>query len=217
MPPAAVIVQVVNRLLAKLVRWAVFLIGATVRYRIEDPHGVLARLERGPTIVAFWHNRIFLLPYLYRKHWRPRQRMRVAALVSASKDGGQLTALLEEFGLVCVRGSSSRRGSRALRELVRWVQDGYDVAITPDGPRGPRYVAQPGAVSLAQLTELPILPVSYVLAHKITFQSWDRFMVPLPFTRCVVRIGQPIRVPPGDAALAEKRQELEQALQALSR
>lgn len=205
-----------QRILARLMRGGVFLVSRSLRYRIEDPHGLLRRADRQPLLFAFWHNRIFLMPYLFRKHWRPRERVRVAALVSASKDGSQLASLLEEFGLVCVRGSSSRRGSQALRELARLVRDGYDVAITPDGPRGPRYIVQPGAVSLAQLAEQPIIPVSYVLSRKITVNSWDRFMIPVPFARCTVRIGQPIHVPPGDAAHEEKRLELERSLQALS-
>jgi lysophospholipid acyltransferase (LPLAT)-like uncharacterized protein len=207
---------VTQRIVGRLARWGVFLVSWSLRYRIEDPHGLLRRATDRPLLFAFWHNRIFLMPYLFYHYWRPRQRVRVAALVSASRDGGQLAGLLEQFGLVCVRGSSSRRGSQALRELARLVGEGYDIAITPDGPRGPKYVAQDGAISLAQLTGMPIIPVSYVLSRKITFNSWDNFMIPLPFTRCVVRVGQLLQVPPGDAAHAEKRLELERTLQALS-
>jgi lysophospholipid acyltransferase (LPLAT)-like uncharacterized protein len=128
-----------------------------------------------------------------------------------------LVRVLSKFDLVCVRGSTSRRGKEALLELTRYVQDGYDAGITPDGPRGPRYVVQPGVINLAQLTGAPIIPVSYTLSHKITFNSWDSFMVPLPFARCATRTGAPITVPrDADEPLREqKRLELENALNRL--
>src|SRR5213075_2734928 len=85
----------------------------------------------------------------------------MAALVSASKDGALLSGILEAFGVQPVRGSSSRRGAQALVELTSWAERGYDLAITPDGPRGPRYQVQPGAIALAQLTGRPLVPVSY--------------------------------------------------------
>lgn len=202
-----------QRLLARLAQAAVLGIGHTLRWRFEDPAGVVADRTRGPAILAFWHNRIFLLPYLFRYYWGPR---RGAALVSASKDGGQLAAVLERFNLVCVRGSSSRRGTQALRELTRLIRQGYDVAITPDGPRGPKYVVQEGVITLAQLTGAPVVPISYVLSRQITVNSWDSFGIPLPGARCTLRVGAPLRVPPGAAAREEKRLELERVLQALS-
>jgi lysophospholipid acyltransferase (LPLAT)-like uncharacterized protein len=201
-----------------LVRILVAVIGSTLRYRIVDEAGLLANLPAAPVLVAFWHNRIFLMPHLFRKHWRTRRHARVAVLVSASKDGGLLAEVMAAFRLRCVRGSTSRRGREALRELVGLVRDGYDIGITPDGPRGPRYVLQPGVIQLAQLTGAAILPVSYSLSRKITFNSWDRFMVPLPFARCTVRIGRLVSLPrDADAALGEsKRRELEQTLRELS-
>src|SRR5213076_1928270 len=99
------------------------------------------------------------------------------------------------FNVQPVRGSSSRRGPQALLELTTWAERGYDLAITPDGPRGPRYVVQDGAVAAAQLTGLAILPASYHLSRKIEIKSWDRFQVPLPFSRCEITIGRPMRVP----------------------
>src|SRR4029077_6679252 len=84
----------------------------------------------------------------------------LAAIVSASKDGGFLAAILENFNVQPVRGSSSRRGRQAVLELISWAERGYDLAITPDGPRGPRYIAQEGATALAQLTGHPIIPAS---------------------------------------------------------
>jgi lysophospholipid acyltransferase (LPLAT)-like uncharacterized protein len=200
-----------------LLRILVSCIGATLRWRIVDPSGLMARPATEPTIFAFWHNRIFLMPYLFRKHWRRRQRDKVAVLVSASKDGEKLARVLSKFDLICVRGSSSRRGKQALRELTRLVTEGYDAGITPDGPRGPKYRVQDGVISLAQLTGAPIMPVSYSLARKVTLKSWDAFMIPLPFGRATLQLGNPLTVPPeaDERTREDKRSELERTLQGL--
>jgi lysophospholipid acyltransferase (LPLAT)-like uncharacterized protein len=192
-------------------------IGGTLRWRIEDPAGLLANTPERSCIFAFWHNRIFLLPYLFRKHWHTRRRDRVAVMVSASRDGEQLTRVLSKFNLICVRGSSSRRGKEALREMTDLVNLGYDAGITPDGPRGPKYHCQDGVISLAQLTQAPIIPVSWDVTRKITVKSWDGFMVPLPFARATLRIGAPVVVgaEASDTAREEKRVELEKVLKEL--
>ena len=201
-----------------LLRILVSLIGSTLRWRIVDSAQLLAHTPQRSCIFAFWHNRIFLMPYLFRKHWRTRQRNRVAVLVSASKDGEKLVHVLSKFHLICVRGSSSRRGKEALRELTRLVEEGYDVGITPDGPRGPKYHCQDGVISLSQITQSPIIPVSYDLAHKVTVKSWDNFLIPWPFTSATLRIGAPLTVPAdaGDAEREQKRLELENVLKNLS-
>jgi lysophospholipid acyltransferase (LPLAT)-like uncharacterized protein len=139
-------------------------------------------------------------------------------MVSASKDGAFLTAILECFKAQPVRGSSSRRGPQALAELRAWAERGYDLAITPDGPRGPCYHVQDGVISLAKLTGLPILPFSYVLNWKLRVKSWDRFQIPLPFARCEVKLGKLVRVP-RDASQTEReslRQQLEKTLREMS-
>jgi lysophospholipid acyltransferase (LPLAT)-like uncharacterized protein len=204
--------------LSRLLRILVSLIGSTLRWRIEDQAGLLAHPPSRPVIIAFWHNRIFLLPYLFRKHWRARHRDRVAVLVSASRDGERLAQVLSRFNLICVRGSSSRRGKEALRELTHLMQEGFDVGITPDGPRGPKYRVQDGVIRLAQLTQAPIIPISYLLSRKITFNSWDNFMVPMPFARATLRVGSPITVPSAadQREHESKRLELENVLQNLS-
>jgi hypothetical protein len=201
-----------------VLRILVPLIGSTLRWRIDDAPGLLAKTPERSCIFAFWHNRIFLMPYLFRKYWHSRRRDRVAVLVSASRDGEKLARVLSKFNLICVRGSSSRRGMEALREMTNLVNDGYDAGITPDGPRGPKYHCQDGVISLAQLTQAPIIPVSYELSHKITVNSWDNFMVPLPFVRATLRIGPPMTVPAdaSDAQHEQKRLELENVLKSLS-
>jgi lysophospholipid acyltransferase (LPLAT)-like uncharacterized protein len=201
-----------------LLRILVSCIGSTLRWRVEDPAGLLAQTPATAMIFAFWHNRIFLMPYLFRKFWRRRQRDKVAVLVSASQDGEKLARVLSKFDLICVRGSSSRRGKEALRELTRLVEEGYDAGITPDGPRGPKYRVQDGVISLAQLTGSPIMPVSYHLDWKITLRSWDAFMIPLPFGRATLRLGRPLMVPreADSRAREDKRLELETVLKSLS-
>jgi lysophospholipid acyltransferase (LPLAT)-like uncharacterized protein len=156
---------------------------------------------------------------MYRRYLeRTNQSMRVAAIVSASKDGGVVARVLEHFDVQPVRGSSSRRGPQALLELTTWAERGYDLAITPDGPRGPCYVVQPGVVSLAQITGRSILPVSYHLSWKIRLKSWDRFQIPLPFGRITMRFGDPIPVP-REATESERealRLQVENALKAIT-
>ena len=147
-----------------------------------------------------------------------RQSTGLAAMVSASRDGGFLTGILERFHVQPVRGSSSRRGPQALLELTTWAERGYDLAITPDGPRGPLYVVQEGVMSLAQLTGLPIVPVSYHLGWRIRVKSWDRFQIPLPFSRCEMIYEKPIFVP-REATAAERevlRLQLEASLRRIT-
>ncbi len=205
--------------------WLVFAlirtVSATLRYRWDAVPAWLLGKAPGAAIYCVWHNRLALCIIAYNHYVRQRDRRPtpgMAAMVSASRDGGFLTSVLEAFRVEPVRGSSSRRGPQALLELTTWAEKGYDLAITPDGPRGPRYVVQDGVVALAQLTGLPIVPFSYHLKWKIQIKSWDRFQIPLPFARCEMRIGKPIRAAReiSDAAREELRQELERSLVELS-
>ena len=143
----------------------------------------------------------------------------LAVMVSASRDGALLTAVLECFKVQPVRGSTSRRGRQALLELTTWAERGYDLAITPDGPRGPCYQVQEGIMSLAQVTGLPIIPVSYNLKWKIRSKSWDRFQVPIPFSHCEMVFDTPILVPrdASDEQRKKLRQQLEQQLRSISK
>jgi len=171
-------------------------------------------------IYVVWHNRLALCLEIYRAYVaQRRQGPGLAAMVSASRDGGFLAGILELYGVQPVRGSTSRRGPQALLELTSWAERGYDLAITPDGPRGPRYVVQPGVIALAQLTGLPIVPASYALSRKLRLNSWDGFLVPLPFARWEIVVGPAIRVP-REASEAERealRQQLEATLRRITR
>jgi lysophospholipid acyltransferase (LPLAT)-like uncharacterized protein len=192
---------------------------ATLRYTWIDRSDFCHPYPDGPAIYTIWHNRLTISMKVYERFNPGNLTPGLAVMVSASKDGGLLTAVLENFKVRPVRGSSSRRGRQALLELTTWAQDGYDVALTPDGPRGPCYVVQDGVISLAQLTGLPIVPVSCHLAWKLRIKSWDRFQIPLPFSRCEVIIEKPIRVP-RDAPEEQRetaRQQLEHTLRAISK
>src|SRR5947208_3398403 len=164
-----------QRLAASMIYGTIEAVSLTMRYQWEF-HPELLKKEVGPVIFCAWHNRLSVSLIVYRGYVRAKkQRHRLAGMVSASKDGGVVARILEHFGGQPVRGSSSRRGPQALLELTTWAERGYDIAITPDGPRGPRYEFQPGALALAQLTGKPLVPVSYHLSSKICLRSWDRF------------------------------------------
>lgn len=203
--------------------WAVSamarVVAGTLRYHYRDRSG-LADGKAGPAIYCAWHNRLALCMKVYHDHVRPlSQTAGMAAMVSASKDGAFLACVLECFKVQPVRGSSSRRGPQALLELTTWAERGYDLAITPDGPRGPCYVVQEGVMSLAQVTGLPIVPASFNLNRKLRFKSWDRFQIPLPFARCEVFLERPIRVPreASDAQREVLRRQLQETLKGITR
>jgi lysophospholipid acyltransferase (LPLAT)-like uncharacterized protein len=182
----------------------------TLRLRFTDRSGQI-KGGSGPLIFCIWHNRLALTVLAYERYFlKFRKDTNLAALISASRDGGVLAFLVEKFGIQPVRGSSSRRGAQALLEATSYIEKGYHMAITPDGPRGPCYSIQDGIIALAQLTGAPIIPVSNVVPWKTTLRSWDRFQIPLPFARCDVRIGPPIFVP-RDAS-AQERERLRQEL-----
>ena len=164
-----------------------------------------------PCILAVWHGRLLYFVHLYR--WRF-----ATILVSHSKDGEVLSRLLARFGLHATRGSSSRHGSQGLLQMVKRIRQGYHGAITPDGPRGPRYQAHPGVVAVAKQTGVPILPVAYGAQWKRVLGSWDGFVVPLPVSRVVVIYGEPIYVPSeaSAAVMRAKCQEVETSLRRLT-
>lgn len=207
--------RVAAALVSRLIRTTAW----SQRFVLDDPHGSLPQAHHQPAIYAIWHNRLAFSLIIHQRFVRPAAGgRRLAAMVSTSRDGALLSAVLEAFDVQPVRGSSSRRGAQALVELRSWAQRGLDLAITPDGPRGPRYVVQPGVLALAHVSRLPIVPVGYHLSRKITLRSWDRFQVPLPFGRCTLSLGPILHVQEGSPeALEAARLDLQQRLVALTR
>src|SRR5262245_17465674 len=187
------------------------MLALTVRVRREEAAVTPLWREGTPTVYAVWHGRILLLPYLY--GWRAAH-----VLASRSNDGELVSRFVKSFGLEPVRGSSSRGGAEALRLLARSLRQGHDAVVVPDGPRGPRETVKPGLVALARLSGAPIVPIALGASRSWRLRSWDEFAIPKPFARCVVRFGEPIRVPAtADRATQEAaRKEIESALRTLS-
>lgn len=183
----------------------------TLRVRIVDRANLAGRDAETPLLWAFWHNRMLFVPLIYR---RICGRGKAVVLTSASRDGEMLAAFMRRFGFDAARGSSSRRGGRALLELVRWVRKGYDVGITPDGPRGPRYKLGPGIITLAQRTGAAIVPLSVNYGNFKALKSWDRFMIPMPFSRVDVLVGErfPVERELTDSGFEARRAQLESIL-----
>ncbi len=208
-----------QRLMATLISLSIRCLAKTIRFRMDDRSGIF-QSEPPQFIIALWHNRLALAPILYQRYARVfDSQRRNAGLVSASRDGGLLAEVLEHFGIETARGSSSRRGAQAMIELTTCAERGRDLTITPDGPRGPRYEAQDGVIAAAQLTGLPIVPVSYHLNWKIRVNSWDGFQIPLPFAHCDVVVAKSILVPReiSDDEREALRKQLEQSLREITK
>jgi lysophospholipid acyltransferase (LPLAT)-like uncharacterized protein len=177
------------RLIGSLSKLFVDLLFSTVKVEFVEFERVRPFLESRRFIAAFWHSRILMFSYLY-KGWN------AAILVSRSKDGEFIARLIQKQGHEPIRGSSSRGGLRALSTLIRNLKEKDRTAvIIPDGPQGPRFKVQPGVIMLAKKTGYPIIPVSYSAEKAKIFSSWDRFVLPYPFTRCRVIFGEPVYVP----------------------
>jgi lysophospholipid acyltransferase (LPLAT)-like uncharacterized protein len=169
-------------------------ITVTLRVTTEDQAAVLYQPDHPPMIFAFWHNRMFLMAPFYERFCRGRTNY---VFISRSRDGQLITEVAARFGSRAVRGSSSRHGRSAALAALRKADDPRaDISITPDGPRGPRYQVQPGVLRLAQASGRPIVAVDIQLSWKIELKSWDKFQIPLPFSRCRLVLSEPIQVPP---------------------
>lgn len=164
-------------------------IASTLHYEVIDHAGILRSVIRPPLVWAFWHNRMFLIPYVHQL-WLPD--VPGCILSSPSGDGQIIADVCAEFDLEAVRGSSSRKGMSALMALADRVKRGYDVGITPDGPRGPCYHLNPGPLKLAQLTGARLMPVDVQYDRPWKFKStWDRFQVPRPFSKVRIVLNEP--------------------------
>lgn len=194
------------KLISHLGAWLLRALGLTLRIRFNDRAGLLAGELPRPVLFAFWHNRMIAIAIGLRRYYRERKG--AVVLTSASRDGGLLAEFMARFGIGAVRGSSSRRGAAALRELDDCLANGLDVIITPDGPRGPRYKLGAGVIFLAQKNGLPLVPVHVEYSRCIRLKSWDGFMIPLPFSRAEITLGPPQRIAPTDSGQAFEAERL---------
>ena len=157
-------------------------------------------------LLAFWHRHLLLMPYGYRGG-------KISVLISSSRDGELIARTVARLGIDASRGSTTRGGAAGLRELLRKAKQGFDIAFTPDGPKGPRGKVQPGTLLAAAATGFPIVPVGLAASRAEILRSWDRFVVPWPFSRVVFVFGDPLDVVRG-APLEPYGEELERRLDA---
>jgi lysophospholipid acyltransferase (LPLAT)-like uncharacterized protein len=152
-----------------------------------SPESCLAKGER--IIFAFWHGRLLMMPFAY-----PGKPL--ATLISQHRDGEYISRIAVVFGSRVIRGSATRGGVRAFKQMILALKEGFNLVITPDGPRGPRAKVKSGVIELAKLTGAPIVPVTFSAARRRFLKSWDAFLLPLPFSRAVYIWGEPIYVEP---------------------
>lgn len=196
-----------GRVLASLLSAYLNLCRRTARWELRDAHH-LRELSRAPEgyVLAFWHECLPLMPLAWSALWDslgpdvPRKPGLV--LVSRSRDGRMIGALLERFGLATVDGSSSAGGTGAARDLLGGLRAGGVAVVVPDGPRGPRRGVTAGGMRLAAMAGVPMVPCGAHAFSSFRLGSWDRMVIPLPFSRCVAVVGRPIPVPPGGAGEA---------------
>jgi lysophospholipid acyltransferase (LPLAT)-like uncharacterized protein len=182
-------------------------LGWTWRWKVSGAEHDRAIVARGhQPILAFWHGRIPPATLYF-------QRRGMVVITSENYDGEWIARIIHKFGYGTARGSTSRGGPRALRQLVRDIKSN-SVAFTVDGPRGPAEVAQPGAVWLSKVTGNPLMPFHAEAASHWTMKSWDRTQIPKPFATVAAVIGEPLYVPrdADDAELEQWRQRLQQSL-----
>lgn len=211
-----------NPIVTSLLGWLIWaymaLCNRTMRWKV---HGVeQARelwLAYPNIIVACWHSTILLMPAGWNRIIRkwPQQKTRSAMMISLSKDGEPVAKAINHMGLEAVRGSSANKkkskdkgGMRALAEALRILKNGGGICVTPDGPRGPAEVAQAGPIIMAQRSDAPILPYVVISSPAKRLKTWDRFRIPLPFSRGAIVFGDPV-IPSEGAS----REDLQAALQ----
>lgn len=169
------------------------------------------RREGQPVIFVFWHGQLLPLVHYHRHEG-------VVVLVSEHSDGEYIARIIDRHGFGTARGSSTRGGIKGLKALIRAAREGHDLALTPDGPRGPAHRFKPGALMAAQITGAPIVPVAAGASAAWHFDSWDRFMVPRPLARITLAYAEAVRVPRdlGDAGRERFARELEDVLNRLT-
>lgn len=199
--------------LCRLAARYITLVFATGRWEVIGRQHPDAFWDAGkPIILAFWHGRLLMMP----KAWPVSQPIHM--LISQHRDGQLIARTVGHFGIQTAAGSSTRGGSGALRVMLKALRNGENVGITPDGPRGPRQRATDGVIHIARMSGAPVIPLAYAARRRRLLHTWDRFMVPLPFSGGVFVWGEPLTVPrDADAAVIEHlRAELEARMNALT-
>jgi lysophospholipid acyltransferase (LPLAT)-like uncharacterized protein len=168
--------------------WVIRAIGSTLRWEVLDWQNLESIWNAGNRLIlTFWHGRIFMATYYFRNRG-------IVVMTSQNRDGEYIARVIRRFGYGVARGSSTRGSHGATIESLRALNMGKDIGITIDGPRGPRYVAKPGAAYIARKSGSPVVPFSVSVDKKWIMKSWDHFQIPKPFTRAVILIGSPVYV-----------------------
>lgn len=181
--------KILNALGPPIAYWVIRLIFLTMRVEYINDRPCREHLNKGGNIIlAFWHGQLLMMPYSY------LGKAGITILVSHHSDGELVAKTVSRFGIRSVRGSTTRGWFGGFKAMLQTVRDGKDLAITPDGPRGPARVAQTGVIQLASKTGLPIIPVAFAASKKRNFKSWDSFMVPRLFSKGVFVYADPMFV-----------------------
>jgi lysophospholipid acyltransferase (LPLAT)-like uncharacterized protein len=199
--------RIVLRIIITAGYWFIRLVCPTLRVCISREEGAQEKIDQRPLIASFWHASIIPATYMCRN-------LGVRVMSSNSYDGEYMGRIIRKFGFVAVKGSSSRNAVRALLGLRRALQDGWTVAFSIDGPRGPRYKVKPGPVALARSSAVPMTTFHMAVDKAWVLNTWDRLIIPKPFSRVLMRIGKLIPVPPdtSDEDLGRYEQELQDSL-----
>lgn len=163
-------------------------------------------------VFGFWHSQLIGFIYFY-------QNFKIASIASLHRDGEIAAIAAEKFGIKIVRGSSTRGGFKAFMQLKNYIENGYDIAITVDGPKGPARTVNDGILYMAKITGKKIVPACFVCNKKIRLKSWDKLIIPLPFSNGFFAFGQPISIPPDidDKELEKFRKILKQELDEINK
>jgi lysophospholipid acyltransferase (LPLAT)-like uncharacterized protein len=190
--------------------WLIKLLALTIRID-DDPKGFNEKIKSLHVIYAFWHCMMLIPTHVGRKN-------KIQVLISQHSDGEYIAQVIKRLGFGVIRGSTTRGGIRAVKALVGKAREGYPLAITPDGPRGPRFIVQQGSIYLGKKTQLPIIPTVVGLSRYWELPSWDRFRIPKPFSRALVMYGEPIHIPPNisDEEMEHYRLLLEQTMKEMA-
>ncbi len=190
--------------------WTIRMLALTMQFEEVHPEIPRSFWEKGiPAIGAFWHGRLLMMPVVYKGK-------KLSFLVSPHRDGQVVGKAFRRFGFHAILGSTTRKGFSGFKQMVK--AQGSDIAIVPDGPRGPRHRVQIGVIELAKITGRAVLPITFSASKRKIFNTWDQFLFPFPFSKGVFFWGEPIYVNQNGerAHLEEKRVLLENRLKELT-
>ena len=198
--------------------WIMMLLAKIMRHQIVDPNGYFEKYGKpdgGKAVVVIWHNRLLFFAPMCK---RPA-RHRTVAVISASRDGQYIADLVRKFGVKSVRGSSSRNAVKVLHDAFKTMKDGNLIAMTPDGPRGPKYHLNKGAIQLASKLGVPIIPIAVNYSSYWQLKSWDAFQIPKPWSKITIELGDEIPIPADldHEEFEAARVKVENALNAITR